>query len=105
MSTLANRIKVTFTKNNQQEPDFKNDKETAKDFGEQNTKDFEQGPKKKILKDAKGEANDGNKDLKKFLDQNKNPDIGTDKDGNVWLKSRDTGETINTKLPADAYKE
>jgi hypothetical protein len=48
-------------------PRFKDDKETAKDFGYKNTSDFESGAKNDILTDARGEARStGNKGLQRF---------------------------------------
>ena len=80
---------------------FKSSKETAKDFNT-NPKDFERNIKKDILKDSKLESKSNNQ-LKKFLDKNKNPDIGIDSSGNIWLKSRSTGEIIKTPLNKNMY--
>lgn len=44
-----------------------------------------------------------NNHLKKFLDKNKNPDIGIDSSGNIWLKSRSTGEIRKTPLNKNMY--
>ena len=80
---------------------FKSSKETAKDFNT-NPKDFERNIKKDILKDSKLESKSNNQ-LKKILDKNKNPDIGIDSSGNIWLKSRSTGEIIKTPLNKNMY--
>jgi hypothetical protein len=91
---------------NDDDPNFKDDKETAKDFGHNNTSDFERTTKQDIIKDARSEARTtGNKNLQRFLGQNDNPNIGTDRNGNIWLQSRTTGEQINTGLPKSGYIE
>ena len=83
------------------EPNFKNSKETAKDFNT-DTKNFERNIKKDILKDSKLESKNNNQ-LRIFFDKNKNPDIGIDSSGNIWLKSRSTGEIIKTPLNKNMY--
>ena len=84
------------------DPEFKNSKETAKKFNT-NTKNYERNVKKEILKDARGDTE--NKQLNKFLRNNDNPDIGTDSRGNIWLKSRLSGETIKTDLNVNMYTD
>jgi len=37
------------------------------------------------------------------MKKNKNPDIGVDSSGKIWLKSRTTGEVVNTQLNKSMY--
>ena len=82
-------------------PSFKNSKETAKEFNT-DTKNFERNIKNEILQDSRIESNE-NKQLQKFMKKNKNPDIGVDSSGKIWLKSRTTGEVVNTQLNKSMY--
>ena len=86
--------------NQDDDPKFKNSKDTAKEF-KTDTKNFERNIKKDILQDSK--LDKSNTELQKFLKNNKNPDIGTDSKGNIWLKSRISGNTIKTGLSVDMY--
>jgi hypothetical protein len=55
---------------------------------------------------ARNEARStNNKDLQRFLRENRNPDIGTDRNGNIWLKSKTTLEQIKTGLSRSNYIE
>ena len=85
------------------QPNFKNSKDTAKVF-KTDAKNFERNIKQNILKDVRAESS-SNKELGKFLKQNSNPDIGTTKNGEIWLKSRTTGEIVNTGLNVLMYLE
>ena len=87
--------------NNNDEPNFKDSNETAKKFNT-NTKNYERNLKKQIIKDSREEAKT-NKQLQKFLDNNDNPDVGTDKNGNIWLKSRTSNATVKTPLKVNMY--
>ena len=90
-------------KNSDNNPKFRNSKETAKEFNTDKTT-FERKIKQDILSDSKKQATT-NKQLKRFMDQNKNPDIGTDSQGNIWLKSRTSGDVVNTGLQTNMYAE
>ena len=85
------------------QPNFKNSKDTAKVF-KTDAKNFERNIKQNILKDVRAESS-SNKELGKFLKQNSNPDIGTTKNGEIWLKSRTSGEIVNTGLNVLMYLE